>query len=211
MGRWETFMVHDHLWDSAGMTDGFLCIGCLEKRLGRQLCRNDFPPLPIAKVHPWDTPRLALRKKRATEAITAQGAPTNHHLEPFAAPLHLPEALNSHRESDDAYPAVVQLDAKTRVINCRDNIQWILQRKRGDQWYGIAYCRIRDALIREAKRQLGLATEPLNALPQRCDGLIDDEPRCDVCGRIKSGPDPKLPRHLFCIAERKGFPHGYDA
>ena len=143
------------------------------------------------------------------EAITAEEA-SGGDSEPFAAPMHLCVALNSHRESDDPYPVVVQLDAKTRVIDCKDNIQWILQRRRGVQWHGVAYCRTRDALAREAKR-LGYVSEALNALPQRCDGLTDDEPRCDVCSRIKSKPTPDLPRDLFCIAERKGFPHGYDA
>jgi uncharacterized protein involved in type VI secretion and phage assembly len=27
-------MVHKHVWEAAGMTAGFLCIGCLEARLG---------------------------------------------------------------------------------------------------------------------------------------------------------------------------------
>jgi hypothetical protein len=37
-------MVHDHLWCAAGMhpDGGFLCIGCLEGRLGRGLCCDDF-------------------------------------------------------------------------------------------------------------------------------------------------------------------------
>jgi hypothetical protein len=41
-GEW--YMVHDHLWCAAGMNpdDGFLCIGCLEGRLGRGLCCDDF-------------------------------------------------------------------------------------------------------------------------------------------------------------------------
>jgi hypothetical protein len=34
-GSWEWYMVHDHVWAQAGMTDGFLCIGCLERRLDR--------------------------------------------------------------------------------------------------------------------------------------------------------------------------------
>src|SRR5215813_2211105 len=36
-GRWEYYMVHDALWRKAKMRSGFLCIGCLERRLGRML------------------------------------------------------------------------------------------------------------------------------------------------------------------------------
>jgi hypothetical protein len=38
----EYYMVHDDIWQTHGVGDGMLCIGCLEKRLGRQLCRQDF-------------------------------------------------------------------------------------------------------------------------------------------------------------------------
>src|SRR5262245_59749408 len=40
----EVYMVHDHLWEAAGMAPdgGFLCIGCLETRLGRRLAPADF-------------------------------------------------------------------------------------------------------------------------------------------------------------------------
>jgi hypothetical protein len=94
------------------------------------------------------------------------------------------------------------LDAKTRVVTCRSNIQWVIQRKRGHKWLGVSFCRTRDALVRVAKG-LGYVSEALNALPQRCDGLIDN-PRCDDCGRIKSKPRSGLPPHLFCITEREG-------
>jgi hypothetical protein len=43
-------MVHDHLWYAAGMKKpdgGFLCIGCLEGRLGRGLCCDDFTDAPL--------------------------------------------------------------------------------------------------------------------------------------------------------------------
>lgn len=40
----EFYMVHNELWLSAGMNtrSGMLCIGCLEKRIGRTLTDNDF-------------------------------------------------------------------------------------------------------------------------------------------------------------------------
>jgi hypothetical protein len=58
---WEWYMVHAHIWAQAGMTDGFLCIGCLERRLGRHLKPDDFRPT-MSKPEPLDTPRLAARK-----------------------------------------------------------------------------------------------------------------------------------------------------
>lgn len=72
-GRWEHYMVTAEVWAAAGMpppkirmqyeSDGdFLCIGCLEKRLGRILTPADFSNVPINEPSPWDTPRLAARK-----------------------------------------------------------------------------------------------------------------------------------------------------
>jgi hypothetical protein len=59
-------MVRDDVWTAAGIRDGFLCVGCLERRLGRSLAPDDFPDLPINEPgDPWDTPRLAARKARA--------------------------------------------------------------------------------------------------------------------------------------------------
>ena len=38
-----------------------LCIGCLETRLGRQLCRDDFMPTAGCNFDPAQSPRLAAR------------------------------------------------------------------------------------------------------------------------------------------------------
>jgi hypothetical protein len=41
-------MVHAEVWAAARMPkQGFLCIGCLETRLGRQLCADDFTGYPV--------------------------------------------------------------------------------------------------------------------------------------------------------------------
>jgi hypothetical protein len=61
-GRWELYMVYDDVWDAARMCDGYLCIGCLERRLGRCLTPADFPPLPVNDPVDWDSDRLAARK-----------------------------------------------------------------------------------------------------------------------------------------------------
>jgi hypothetical protein len=64
-------MVHDDVWVAAGMKprnpeddvdhSGFLCIGCLEKRLRRKLTPQDFTSDPINNPSPYDTPRLFSR------------------------------------------------------------------------------------------------------------------------------------------------------
>jgi hypothetical protein len=40
--RCESYMVTDDVWTAAGDPQGFLCIGCLEARIGRRLTRADF-------------------------------------------------------------------------------------------------------------------------------------------------------------------------
>lgn len=42
----EDYMVHDELWPQE-VARGTLCIGCLERRIGRRLRPDDFPDLPI--------------------------------------------------------------------------------------------------------------------------------------------------------------------
>jgi hypothetical protein len=54
-------MVHDHLWKLAGMGDGYLCIGCLELRLGHSLCATDFRT-GMTNDSSLDTERLRSRK-----------------------------------------------------------------------------------------------------------------------------------------------------
>jgi hypothetical protein len=61
-GRWELYVVHDDLWRAAGMDDGYLCVGCLERRIGRHLTPADFADVPLNEPNPNDTPRLAARK-----------------------------------------------------------------------------------------------------------------------------------------------------
>src|SRR5438094_8634707 len=74
-GKWEWYGVHAELWLSAGMEhpfeggDGFLCIGCLEKRIGRRLTPADFIHIDD---HPWDTPRL--KDRQGILATTDLGA-----------------------------------------------------------------------------------------------------------------------------------------
>lgn len=55
-------MVADAVWAAAGGESGFLCVGCLEERLGRDLVAEDFPALPANDDHEMDSVRLRTRK-----------------------------------------------------------------------------------------------------------------------------------------------------
>jgi hypothetical protein len=63
--RSETYYVHDHIWKAAGMEPwgGCLCIGCLEKRIGRRLMPHDFADHVFNISYPG-TPRLLERQGR---------------------------------------------------------------------------------------------------------------------------------------------------
>ena len=60
-GNGEWYMVHDEVWASAGPMErdprsvciglpGYLCIGCLERRLDRHLVPEDFTSAPINEI-----------------------------------------------------------------------------------------------------------------------------------------------------------------
>lgn len=51
----EYYMVHHDVWEKSGLGahDGFLCIQCLENRIGRSLNSFDFPDLPINNYFPF--------------------------------------------------------------------------------------------------------------------------------------------------------------
>lgn len=65
-GTWQHYMVTAELWASAGLPPdgGFLCVGCLEQRIGRALEAADFTDVPINGVDSWDTAALAAAKQR---------------------------------------------------------------------------------------------------------------------------------------------------
>lgn len=67
-GQTEWYMVTEEVWKAANGpgSDGYLCIGCLETRLGRPLTPDDFPDLPVNESSWMNTPRLeALLTARA--------------------------------------------------------------------------------------------------------------------------------------------------
>ena len=76
-----------------------------------------------------------------------------------------PIVIPSHRERDDNYQGViVQLDPRWRIIECRDAIQWIIQKRSAEPlnpgyWLGASYITDRNKLI-ELSTALGLLSEP---------------------------------------------------
>ncbi len=72
--------------------------------------------------------------------------------------------LPSHRKRDETYPVLVRLDDNSRIINCRDDMQWILQRRTGPAWRSVSYFRNRDVLIERSRAQ-GEALASLRVLP----------------------------------------------
>jgi hypothetical protein len=74
-GRWECYMVHKAVWAKAGMEHygGYLCIGCLERRLGRMLRPRDFTDAWINDPNPWYTERLVSAPLTAEMEIRVPG------------------------------------------------------------------------------------------------------------------------------------------
>jgi hypothetical protein len=91
----------------------------------------------------------------------------------------------SRIESADDYSGfVAQLNPDWRVVECRDRVQWILQRRgspkkpRRDDWRGRSYCRTSEVL-RRCTREYADAIDPtaaaiLAALPERIDATHPD-------------------------------------
>ena len=72
-------------------------------------------------------------------------------------------------EADDYPYIVVQLDDRWRIIECRNDIQWILQKLVGGRWRGQRYCRTLAGL----KSSLtALCVDP-NLLPYLPDRYIE--------------------------------------
>ncbi len=74
-----------------------------------------------------------------------------------ACTLNIARVPARHHESADEYSGIVaRLSASYRVITCKDQIQWILQRRDGERhgrarWAGVGYFRTREALLRMSR------------------------------------------------------------
>jgi hypothetical protein len=102
----EQYIVHPHVWQAAGMKEwsdrgesGVLCIGCLEKRIGRRLRPDDFDAL-----HVFNDPTLPGTDRRFNRLT---GGETMEDLKKYSAPpparkldLALAKALGAGRWSE---------------------------------------------------------------------------------------------------------------
>lgn len=77
----EYYMLTQKTWKQTGLKAGILCIGCVEKRMGRELRPRDFTSAPINAIFP-PSDRLQARRgpakaafKRALELLRKQGMP----------------------------------------------------------------------------------------------------------------------------------------
>ena len=80
----------------------------------------------------------------------------------------------SHRERDDAYiGTIIQFSPRWRLVLCKDQIQWIIQKKESSHrgfWRSKQYLTCKDSVF-EASGRLGLLSDPkveavLHALPK---------------------------------------------
>ena len=72
-------------------------------------------------------------------------------------------------EQQQDYPyVVVNIRTHFRLIECRDHIQWILQRrdKNKERWRGISYFMFKKSMVRVFQEH-GLDTHLLETLPER--------------------------------------------
>ena len=72
------------------------------------------------------------------------------------APTITRESARHHESADDYHGIVARLSASHRVITCKDQIQWILQRRDGERhgwarWASVGYFLTREALLRASR------------------------------------------------------------
>jgi hypothetical protein len=109
-GTQEHYLVKDEVWQKVGMPlgrrdpdtcairggGGFLCVGCIEKRLGRLLTIDDFTPLTVPLLRGSEnTPRLLSRA--GVDPMAAASAPLPDHVVDSWLEATLTNALESHR------------------------------------------------------------------------------------------------------------------
>jgi hypothetical protein len=107
-------------------------------------------------------------------------SPASEKSEALPLPIYPTHNANEKNESADNYwRLVARLNVRWRVIECRDGIQWILQRIDGERygktrWTGRSYCRTRDGLLHACRDNAGeiepSALAVLNNLPDRIGG-----------------------------------------
>ena len=85
----------------------------------------------------------------------------------------------SHRERDDAYiGTIIQFSPRWRLILCKDQMQWIIQKKESSYrgfWRGKQYLTCKDSVLKASGR-LGWLSDPaveaaLYALPEHASQM----------------------------------------
>lgn len=107
-----------------------------------------------------------IRPKNATPGASGSTVSAKSSLE------HVPGPDPTRSESHEDYATVVaRLDSKTRVIECANGIQWIVQRRRGRTWQGVYFCRTKAGLLIYARP----ITPELLALPEYFERRSKDD------------------------------------
>ena len=94
-------------------------------------------------------------------AVDAAPVPDNLESD-HAAPAKAETPHTTVSEQDAAWPTIA-LNGNLRVIECRDSIQWIIQRAGGERWRPLSYHRQRDSLIAKCE-WLGMSVDALRYL-----------------------------------------------
>jgi len=95
--------------------------------------------------------------------------PTDAGTKPQLALMRLGRQKRPSEYADDYPRIVVVLDAKTRVIECADAIQWIVQRRSESKypWASRSFCRTKEALLRCVACWVDDIPPALQRLPER--------------------------------------------
>ncbi|RLP26597.1 hypothetical protein D8676_04995 [Mesorhizobium sp. YM1C-6-2] len=81
--------------------------------------------------------------------------------------------MSSTREADNDYRDIaIAIGPETRIINCKDGLQWIVQTRRGGRWRPDGFWRWRDPMLSrlKARPELTLSREAetaIKALPAK--------------------------------------------
>ena len=90
---------------------------------------------------------------------------------PFAAVDPILAPVRARQERSDDYPCIARLNDRWRVIHCADDVQWILQRRKGVLWFGNSFHRTREVLLQRIAERCGevdaAALDLVRALPER--------------------------------------------
>ena len=87
-------------------------------------------------------------KQRPRLAVLDEKLPSADERETRADAARLRQSLKS--ESDNEYPSIM-LDDNTRVIECANSVQWIIQKRKGHHWRSTHFCRTKEGLLLYAR------------------------------------------------------------